>query len=601
MIRRFSNDSDAVLCRRWGLFAISLLALLGVFLLPLCVDAKSIFDDDWTPPAREKPVVPHDQTPEVKPAPDQVNPNTPDTPKTDTPATVPAPALPNVAPDARKPQPSVADRAKSRAIFDELYAKEMADYTPTARRALANKLIDQAATMKDSPSDQYMLLIGATAAGKEASDLSICFRAADAMAETFDVDALRFKSQTAANVKLRGQTPTVTAENCQAALTLLDQLLAAGDLADAQSIIKALRAAAPDATTTSQIAARAKALDTLRAAEEHVAPYLQKLKTARDDATANLEVGKYLCFIRGDWKQGLLLLAKGGKTGVSAVAALDLAGTSDPQKQADLGDAWWNLGEKETGPAQSAMRRRAVSWYGPALETQTISGLKRVLLEKRVASAAPGPAISSPVGKPPSRAIILLAVGGMEAPFQAINNGELKDSSREDIAAFLANPDVYKGINVVVWGVNRWRTTPPERFTEGAQQAMQQFVRNGGDLVIFEQFSMTHMDIFEHIFGIKTGRAEGGAHIIPQPRQDAAATTGMTQDDLDHVKFYNSYGNLPKGSIVFVRDNGGRDVIVMAPFGKGRLIMFGTNFDKEERKLNEEILDVIYHWKAAKP
>ena len=98
-------------------------------------------------------------------------------------------------------------------------------------------------------------------------------------------------------------------------------------------------------------------------------------------------MGEYLCLTESDWKGGLPLLAKGGKADLSAAAALDLADATDPQKQAEVGDAWWSAADNEPEFARMLIRQRAATWYNKALESSAIQGLKRVLLERRVAAA----------------------------------------------------------------------------------------------------------------------------------------------------------------------------------------------------------------------
>jgi hypothetical protein len=192
----------------------------------------------------------------------------------------------------------------------------------------------------------------------------------------------------AMKVRLKGDSAPVTSENCRTVLKLVDQLLGESDYMLADKLIRSALAIAPDAATTLEIRDRVRKLDSLRTADERISPYIQKLKASPEDTTANLEVGRYLCFIKGDWKSGSPLLAKGGKKGLSDAAALDLAGASLPEKQADVGDAWWNVSEKEAGPEKLAIEQRAAKWYADALsQGDAVVGLKRVLMEKRVASA----------------------------------------------------------------------------------------------------------------------------------------------------------------------------------------------------------------------
>jgi hypothetical protein len=360
--------------------------LLGTLLLPWRVQAGNIFDDNWTPPKPAKPVEPPADASATKPA-KAPEPGKADTP-VKTPTTLATTPSPTLAPPARRAIPAPVDQAKSRKLFKEVFATELADRSPAARRALATKLLEQAAGVGDAPADQFVLLVGATEAGKEASDLGLCCRAADALAGAYEVDGLRIKSEAAAKMTLRADSPAAATENCREGLTLIDQLVAADDYVTAGRLLSGLRAAAAqDGALSSQIQNRAKEFDALRTAAERVAPYLQKLKTAPEDAAANLAAGQYFCFIKDDWKHGLPLLAKCGRAELSAAAALDLAGANDPDTQIAVGDAWWASAEKEAGSTQLAIRRRAANWYSMALQSGTIAGLKRALLEKRIATA----------------------------------------------------------------------------------------------------------------------------------------------------------------------------------------------------------------------
>ena len=97
---------------------------------------------------------------------------------------------------------------------------------------------------------------------------------------------------------------------------------------------------------------------------------------------ANLTVGKYYCFQIGDWEKGLPMLALGQDETLKALAAQEIAGVTKADDQVKVGDAWWNLAEKEQGKVQAALRGRANYWYQQALPE--LSGLAKAKLEKRI-------------------------------------------------------------------------------------------------------------------------------------------------------------------------------------------------------------------------
>jgi hypothetical protein len=393
--------------RKRGIFWLTLHGLFCILLLASGLSAGSIFDDDFVPPKVELTTNPPADSSSSKPP---INPSpaipVPTDEMTKNPTTN-SPAADATSPASRRPVPAPAAQAKSRKLFKELYAKELSDKSPAARRALAEKLLSQAASVSDAPADEFVLLVGATQAGKEASDFAISCQAADTLAEVYDLDGLRYKTDLAMKISLRGATPSATTQNCTTALRVVDELLADGDDIAAMRLLQSLRAAGANGDVNSQIQERIKTLESIRSATDRVAPFQKKLSESPDDPAANLAVGEYLCFMKADWKRGLPLLAKSGKPAITAAATLDLASAANSDRQIDVGDAWWDAAEKEAGPNQSAMRQHAANYYVNAVEGGKAPGLKRAILEKRIATVWP----SSPPAAPPHVTILTANYG----------------------------------------------------------------------------------------------------------------------------------------------------------------------------------------------
>jgi hypothetical protein len=103
------------------------------------------------------------------------------------------------------------------------------------------------------------------------------------------------------------------------------------------------------------------------------------------DPQANLVVGKHLCFVKGDWEQGVPMLALCGDAGLKAAAEKDIAADKDAKAKLPAADAWWDLAEKEEGLVRQQMQQRAVAWYRQAQSLAT--GLPAVKIEKRIHEA----------------------------------------------------------------------------------------------------------------------------------------------------------------------------------------------------------------------
>src|SRR5690606_27927305 len=94
----------------------------------------------------------------------------------------------------------------------------------------------------------------------------------------------------------------------------LDEALAQ----DRFELIEALQAVALDSARQAksielikQVVARGRERDALRGEYEQVAAARKTLDESPTDPEANLLVGKYSCFVKGDWDTGLPMLALG--------------------------------------------------------------------------------------------------------------------------------------------------------------------------------------------------------------------------------------------------------------------------------------------------
>jgi hypothetical protein len=262
----------------------------------------------------------------------------------------------------------------------------MADRSMPGRRALAQALLDAAPRTADNASDQYVLLGGAVNAAREGASARLCFAAADQIARLFEVDALPIKAHAATVMSLRADSPLVASENAREGLDLVDALIAAEDFTTAARLCALLRPVIPsDSTLAPTLAARVKEIDALRIQRDRVAAQTVRLKATPDDPAANLFVGSYHCFTRGDWDRGLPMLAKGSDPELRKLAADDLANAARDDAAARLGDAWWKIGERQPESLRTKTWQRASAFYTRALAAAT--GLRRSLIEKRIATA----------------------------------------------------------------------------------------------------------------------------------------------------------------------------------------------------------------------
>jgi hypothetical protein len=133
--------------------------------------------------------------------------------------------------------------------------------------------------------------------------------------------------------------------------------------------------------------ARAAQVKRMSTEARDLKPVFAALKTDPNNAAANLKAGRFICFVKGNWRQGLPLLAKAGDAAIQTAATQDLANPETPDARVAAGDAWWAAAEKESGGNKAALRARAAYWYSAAMQDKDLDGLTRAKVEKRLAEA----------------------------------------------------------------------------------------------------------------------------------------------------------------------------------------------------------------------
>jgi hypothetical protein len=102
------------------------------------------------------------------------------------------------------------------------------------------------------------------------------------------------------------------------------------------------------------------------------------------DATANLHLGVYYCFVRDDWGRGLPHLAGGEDTALRLLAETELTNVRTSADRLKLGDQWWDLSMTASPEHRMAQRERAASWYRLALPD--LEGAEKRRIQSRLAS-----------------------------------------------------------------------------------------------------------------------------------------------------------------------------------------------------------------------
>jgi hypothetical protein len=318
--------------------------------------------------------------------------STPTTKPQITPAISPTPAAPQITPAAPTTIPSLlavpsaGAQTKAAKLVEEVYEGDIvAANTTQAKAALARKMLQAATDEQSDMNGKFVLFTKARDMYSSAGDLAGSARAIDEMAQVYQVDPLQMKADaSAATVKFlhdsdqrRDFVPivesisdqAVTADRYDLAKQLDEIALTAARAADDPVLLQ---------TTSTHI----QRVSEIQRAYELMKPAELALKQKPNDPQASLKVGRFECFIKGNWDCGLPMLAMGSDTNLARLAQAELKHDSDPTTMAKVADGWWEAADTETGTAKMEIRSHAVSCYGIALPS--LSGLAKAKAEARI-------------------------------------------------------------------------------------------------------------------------------------------------------------------------------------------------------------------------
>jgi hypothetical protein len=309
-------------------------------------------------------------------------------------------------PQKRLPLPDEAAQAKSLKLAKEVYATEWAAAkSPTQKRDLADKLLHAAEESQNDLPSRYILLKLARDVATQATSGLQAFEAIDRMGEQFQIDDVEMKAGVLTSFSKRAKLPADHKSIADQAVGLIDGAIAHDEVELAVKLCDLALPeahAAKDADLVREVKSRSEECRVLVKAYREMQEAAAVLDKTPDDPAANLTVGKYYCFQKGDWEKGLPMLALGRDQSLQAVAVREITGVAKTDDQMKLGDAWWDLAEKEQSKSQATLRARANYWYEQALPG--LSGLAKAKIEKRIKeSDAAGGKSEEPAGKRSSK------------------------------------------------------------------------------------------------------------------------------------------------------------------------------------------------------
>jgi len=301
--------------------------------------------------------------------------------------------------------PDDAAQTKARAVVAEAYRKELAAArTEPAKAALARKMLQSAIETANDSAGRFILFQRARELAVEGLDLDTALTAVSEAQRYYQLDGITFKTKLLTDASRKAHTATEMVPILDHVNDVIEECVAADRFSDAMTLAKlgisvSSRLNSPRATKEARqrldeigqisaaFAAVAREQENLPATEPATSepPTTPATQATIAQPAASEQMAKYVCFVKGDWKAGLALLALLPDAALGKVAQTELDGPDTPDAQLALADTWWDISLAEQGISRNRIQAHAASWYSKAVTT--LSGLARARAETRIKAA----------------------------------------------------------------------------------------------------------------------------------------------------------------------------------------------------------------------
>ncbi|MCH8922467.1 MAG: hypothetical protein IIA67_04895 [Planctomycetes bacterium] len=284
--------------------------------------------------------------------------------------------------DGRHKVPDPKDESAARQLVAELFADRRKKATePQAKAALAEAYIKVGLETRSDVPAMFVLFQNALDLAVENHDLEIALKATDAVTKRFAVNREGVIAHGLARLDAVADSKDAHQKISEKALELIDKAVEDKQFEDGNSMfVVAIEAA--------QASGNAELLDAALSEFAGVTAMRRVLKKP-DDPAANLALGRYYCFLKGNWKTGLPMLRKGSDARLSELAQRELAAPNEPEQQIALGDAWTSAAAAAGSIEKTKSLLRADHWHARAAASYRVawskaSGIEKLKIKKKL-------------------------------------------------------------------------------------------------------------------------------------------------------------------------------------------------------------------------
>ncbi len=308
--------------------------------------------------------------------------------------------------DSRLPVPDEDELVEAVAEVQVTLASQIkAAKTPHEKQHLG-KVIDDLALETKRPAARYALLKTALETFTQAGDFNGAMLAIDQMHGQFRISGLEQRLPVMRELQPMLYRPLDQVAMADQAEVLIDHAMVQEDYAAASELCaigKKLSRDLRNRDMAKKFALRSDEIETLQSQHPTVVLARQRLASEPDNVKANEFLGRFLCFGKSQWNDGLPYLGRGEDPAIRELATAEMQPPATVTEMEQLADRWWEFygaAENQTMVARTS-HQRAMDWYRRAI-AHGLSGLAKAAAEKRIASAQAEPGSDLAIARTPN-------------------------------------------------------------------------------------------------------------------------------------------------------------------------------------------------------
>lgn len=299
--------------------------------------------------------------------------------------------------------PAVEKQKEITKLLEETYNLAKLDGVSKKQNAV-KQLIEASRDDSFGADERYVILMTAISLAKETGDATNWLEAVNSLMTDFDVNSQKEKTRLLTEFLNASKSGAQMKLVIDETLVLSQAAAQENQFADANALLSTAESAIRRVTGTASLKPAIAAVRVEVTAREKEWKAFQaataKLATNADDPAANYAIGRWHALQVADWKAALPFLAKASDAKWKAAADLELTEPTDTMAQAAVGDAWWDVAQKESPASKTAVLLHAGEWY-EEVQPNLTSALKKQLVAKRLEEIASLNKSDSSVSGPP--------------------------------------------------------------------------------------------------------------------------------------------------------------------------------------------------------